>query len=340
MKVRSGNIAPGNANGMILNLFFEDKDDRWFPGDRHIRKTIRHLLFGKPRLSGQVRVFLNLCAGLDKLGIGYRVNDYDYIQKHPDELACIIGRAFVLDKIRWKNPILLGVAVYNHPLDDPDLFDRLPVKAVLVPGDWCVDMFRPYWPNTRVWPVGIDTDAWAPSPGQEKTVDVLLYDKIYWDRDRFASDLIEPIRSQLRREGRSFSEIRYGNYREEDYRDALSRCRSMIFLCQNESQGIAYQEALSCGVPVFAWDPGGMWKDPDYYPDKVRYQPVTSVPYWDDRCGIKFVDTATFKAGWQKFWTQIEAGGFKPREYVLEHLTLERQAGQYHEIAESIMQKQ
>ena len=91
---------------MILNLFFEDKDDRWFPGDRHIRQAFRRVLFGKPRINGQLRVFLNLCAGLDRLGIDYRVNDYRHIQKHPDELACIIGRAFVLDWMKWRNPIL------------------------------------------------------------------------------------------------------------------------------------------------------------------------------------------------------------------------------------------
>ena len=338
--MRYGKNYTGNANGMILNLFYEDKEDRWLPWDRHIRPVIRRLLFGKPRPSGQVRMFLNLCAGLDKLGIGYRVNDYSYIQKHPHELACIIGRSFVLDKIQWKNPILLGVAVYNHPLDDPNLFNRLPVKTVLVPGEWCAEMFRQYWPDTEVWPVGIDTDTWLPSREQEKTVDVLLYDKIYWDRDRFVPGLIEPIRSQLRKEGRSFSEIRYGNYQEEDYQAALSRCRTMIFLCQNESQGIAYQQALSCGVPVFAWDPGGSWKDPDYFPHKVRYEPVSSVPYWDDRCGMKFVDIATFKAEWQKFWAQSEAGGFKPREYVLDCLTLEGQARQYYEIAQGIIQHQ
>jgi hypothetical protein len=322
---------------MMLNLFFEDKDDRWFPGDRHLRRISRRLLFGKPRINGQMRVFLNLCAGLDRLGIGYRVNDYGYIQEHPDELACIIGRSFVLNKIQWKNPILLGVAAYNHPLDDPGLFDRLPVKTVLVPGGWYADMFRPYWPNTAVWPVGIDTDIWQPSREPEKTVDVLLYDKIHWERDRFSSELIEPIREQLKKQGRSVSEIRYGEYKEQDYQAALSRCRTMIFLCQHESQGIAYQQALSSGVPVFAWDPGGAWKDPDYFPHKVRYEPVSSVPYWDDRCGMKFVDIATFEAAWPKFWTESSAGGFKPRQYVLDNLTLEKRARQYYEIAEGIM---
>jgi hypothetical protein len=331
-------MTPGNADNMILNLFYEDNEDRWFPGDRHLRRVLRRLVLGKPRISGQVRVFLNLCAGLDRLGIRYRVNDYRYIKRHPEELACILGRSFVLDRMPWKNPILLGVAVYNHPLDDPDLFKRLPVKKMLVPGNWYADMFRPYWPDTEAWPVGIDTDAWIPS-GQAKTVDVLLYDKIHWGRDRYGPELIEPIRAQLRQQGRSFTEIRYGHYREEDFRAALSRCRSMIFLCQNESQGIAYQQALASGVPVFAWDPGGPWRDPDYFPHKVRFEPVSSVPYWDDRCGRKFVDFAAFEAGWPEFYALSETGSFRPRDYILENLTIERQSHQYYEIARSVMRQ-
>ncbi|OAF05318.1 glycosyltransferase [Bradyrhizobium centrolobii] len=325
---------------MTLNLFYEDKDDRWFPGDRHLRRMLRRMLLGEPRMSGQLRVFLNLCAGLDRLGIRYRVNDYRYIAQHPDELACIIGRPFLLDKFAWKNPILLGVASYNHPLDDPDLFKRLPVKKVVVPGEWYADMYRSYWPDTEAWPVGIDTDLWAPSHAQDKTIDVLLYDKVHWDRERHVTELIEPVRARLLKEGRSFTELRYGSYKEEDFQAALARSRSMIFLCQNESQGIAYQQALSCGVPVFAWDPGGPWRDPDYFPHRVRFEPVSSVPYWDERCGLKFVDRAGFDERWPDFWGGCTAEAFDPRGYVLDNLTLEQRALQYYEIARSIVQQE
>ena len=41
-------------------------------------------------------------------------------------------------------------------------------------------------------------------------------------------------------------------YREEEYRAALNKCRAMVFLCEHETQGIAYQQALSCDVPIFA----------------------------------------------------------------------------------------
>jgi hypothetical protein len=152
--------------------------------------------------------------------------------------------------------------------------------------------------------------------------------------------LIEPVRARLRKEGRSFTELRYGSYQEEDYQDALARSRAMIFLCQNESQGIAYQQALSCGVPVFAWDPGGPWRDPDYYPHRVQFESVSSVPYWDHRCGARFADTAAFAAGWDEFWAGCNAKKFDPRGFVLDNLTLEQRALQYYEIARSVARQQ
>src|SRR5207244_6064557 len=118
------------------------------------------------------------------------------------------------------------------------------------------------------WPVGIDTELWRPAKADYKTIDVLLYDKVRWDHDRFEIALIEPIRRALRALGRSFRQFRYGYYREADYRRALSECRVMVFLCEHETQGIAYQQALSCDVPILAWDRGGYWQDPAYYPQK------------------------------------------------------------------------
>jgi hypothetical protein len=138
----------------VLNLFYEEPDgDRWLPLDRYPRRIVRRVLRGQPAIGGQKRVFLNLCAGLDRLGVRYRVNDYDHARQNPKELVCIVGKAHVLDKINWQNPILFGAAVFSHPLDDPQLFARLPVRKVLVPGAWMKEMWRPYWDEPiAVWP--------------------------------------------------------------------------------------------------------------------------------------------------------------------------------------------
>ncbi len=322
----------------MLNIFYEELDgDRWVLFDRYPRRIIRRAVRGKPRPGGQMRVFLNLCAGLDRIGIPYRVNDYRHARNNPNEVACIVGKPCVLDKIEWKNPILFGAAVYSHPLDDPQLLERLPVKKILVPGPWMKEMCEPYWRDTvEAWPVGIDTDVWRPSNAAQYPIDVLLYDKVRWEHDRHETILIAPIRAMLKVCGFSFQEMRYGFYREEEYRAALSKCRAMIFLCEHETQGIAYQQALSCDVPIFAWDRGGFWQDPSYYPDKVKFAPVTSVPYWDDRCGRKFLDAADLSVKWNEFWDDVVAKRFRARDYILENLTLEMCARQYVELANNV----
>ena len=275
-------------------------------------------------------MFLNLCAGLDRIGVKYRVNDYRHAKRNPSELACIVGKPCVLDRLEWKSPILFGAAIYSHPIDDPTLFERLPVKRVLVPGPWMKKMWDPYWgAAVDSWPVGIDTDKWQSSEFEHKAIDVLLYDKVRWEHDKYEVSLIDPIRAALRKYGHSFTEVRYGSYREEEFLNALQECRTMVFLCEHETQGIAYQQALSCGVPILAWDRGGYWRDPAYYPHKVKFSPATSVPYWDERCGRKFKDGDDFVVEWLQFWDEFQLRRLKPRDYIMENLTLEKSAHQY-----------
>jgi glycosyltransferase involved in cell wall biosynthesis len=321
-----------------LNLFYEEpENDRWFPLDRYPRRVIRRLVRGKARPGGHMRVFLNLCAGLDKVGISYRVNDYQYIQQHPKEVACIVGKPHVLDKVEWKNPILFGAAGLSHPCDDPKLLERLTIRAILVPGEWERTMCEPYYGNkVIVWPVGIETDKWKPIWPEDKDIDILIYDKIRWDRERYESELINPIKSYLKQQNLKLEVIRYGSYQEKTYHNLLDRSKAMIFLCEHETQGIAYQQALSCGVPILAWDRNGFWQDPSYYPQKVKFGPVSSVPYWDSRCGIKFKNISEFPTKLEDFLNSLKHQKFASRDYIMENLTLERCAQNYVKIFKEI----
>lgn len=321
-----------------LNLFYAEPDpDRWLPLDRYPRRLLRRVVRGAPRPGGQTRVFLNLCAGLDRLGVSYRVNDYAHARKRPGELACIVGKPFLLDRVQWRNPILFGAAVYSHAADDPHLLQRLPVRRVLVPGEWMRSMCEPIWGDAvSAWPVGIDTDHWAPTPLADKDIDVLIYDKVRWEHDNYEASLLQPIRTILAERALSSIEIRYGSYREEAYRAALARCRAMIFLCEHETQGIAYQQALAAGVPILAWDRQGPWRDPAYYPHRVEFEPVTSVPYFDERCGRRFAAVEDFAESLDLFWQEVKRGAYVPREYVVEHLTLERCAQAYVDHAKAV----
>lgn len=321
-----------------LNLFYAEPDpDRWLPLDRIPRRIVRRLLRGPARPGGQKRVFLNLCAGLDRVGVSYRVNDFRHARRNPGELVCIVGKPHLLDVRDWENPILFGSAVFSHPVDDPHLFSRRPVQRMLVPGEWCRAMFAEwYGDRVRAWPVGIDTESWGPAPSAAKNVDVLLYVKTLWDRDAREAEMITPIRAELARRRLRVETLRYGSYREEDYRALLDRSRVMIFLCEHETQGIAYQQALACGVPLLAWDRQGPWLDPAYYP-RIMFTPTTGVPYWDQRCGETFRDVPEFTDSLDRLLSRFASGRYDPRGYVLERLTLERCAEEYLAHATAIM---
>ncbi|ARV61246.1 glycosyltransferase [Nostocales cyanobacterium HT-58-2] len=324
----------------FLNLFYEEPEgDRWLPLDRYPRRVIRRIVRGKPKIGGQQRVFLNLCTGLDQLNVPYRVNNYRYIQRHPEEVACIIGKPHVLDKMKWENPILFGAAVFSHPCDDPKLLERLPVQKILVPGEWMRQMCEPYYGNHVLsWAVGIDTNTWTPLPVEYKDIDILLYDKVRWKHEFYEKEVISPIKFCLEQLGLKTTVIRYGFYREEEFHSLVARSRGMIFLCEHETQGIAYQQTLACGVPILAWDRGGYWQDPFYFPNKAKYAPVSSVPYWDSRCGVKFKDMSEFPVKLEEFLDKLNTQQFAPRDYIIENLSLEKCASNYLEILDKVQE--
>jgi hypothetical protein len=323
-----------------LNIFYKEPDaDRWIPYDRYPRRIIRHLVRGAKRPGGHEMVALNLIKGLEKLSVPYRYNDFKYIKDHPNELACIIGKDYLLDARKWQNPILLGASIFCHPLAYPSLFERHPtIKKVVVPGQWMKDMFAPYYNGkVAVWPVGNDTDEWSPALKKELTTDFLIYDKIRWQYDDYRKSLLDPIKSYLATNGYKFEEIRYLHYMPDDLKEKIGRSKACIFLCEHETQGLAYQQILSTGTPIFAWDRGGFWQDPFLYPDKVKFGPVSSVPYWDeDLCGMKFTGYNEFADKLEVFISKLKDNSYNPRKYIFEHLTLEKCAQQYLEIVEEV----
>ncbi|GAB1544823.1 glycosyltransferase [Scytonema sp. NUACC21] len=317
-----------------LNLFYEEPEkDRWLPLDRYPRQVVRRIIRGKRQPGGMERYFLNLCAGLERIGIPYRINNYRYIQQHPDEVACIVGKPHLLNKIQWKNPILFGPAVYSHPCDDPLLLERLPIRQVLVSCEWFRAMYASSFGNkVTVWASGINTYKWVPGSFINKDIDILLYDKVRWHYNYYEKELITPIKSYLQKRGLKVEVIRYGFYREENFQSLLSRSKGMIFICEHETQGFAYLQTLAAGVPILAWDRGGYWQDPVYFPEKVKFSPVTSVPYWNEQCGIKFKDIDDFYVKLDEFLDKMDLQQFVPRNYILENLSLEKCARHYLEI--------
>jgi len=281
-------------------------------------------------------VYHNLVKGLKMAGIPYRLNDFKYIKQNNDEIACIIGKDHVLYENNWKSPIVFGPSFGINPVADPDILKQYPIKKLIVPGPWLKEMFSGYGAeNVESWPVGIDTDKWAPGD-YEKSCDFLIYNKIMWDHKKMNDQLVEPLKQHLKKNNLTYTEIKYGFYKPDELKNKLSACRYAIFLCEHETQGIAYQQILSSGLPILAWDRGGYWQDPNWYPEKIKFQPVSSVPYWDEYCGEKFSSIADFAIKLSKFMDLNSAGFFQPRAYILKNLTLEKCANDYFDIISSI----
>jgi hypothetical protein len=316
-------------------LFFRRPNpDRWFKGDHVWRAKVRRVVRGADPIGGIESVYVNLIRGLDELGVKYVANVAFSELKEDDQVGVIgLGR-HVLQGYDRPNPILAGVAVAAHPAEWVTLFEDYPVAYYVVHCDWVATMYeRHYGPRIVKWAVGIDTNNWLPSQQAVKTVDFLVYDKVRWDHDRVHGAMIEPILDSLRRRGLTYEVIRYGSYRPEQFKAALERCRSMLFLCEHETQGLAYQQAMSCDVPILAWDPGA-WLDPWRFRYGEQYVPATSVPFFDHRCGLTFTGVPDFDSRLDEFLRRRT--GLAPRTYVLENLTLAGCAQKYLELLGNI----
>jgi glycosyltransferase involved in cell wall biosynthesis len=100
----------------------------------------------------------------------------------------------------------------------------------------------------------------------------------------------------------------------------------MVFLCEHETQGLAYQEALASNVPILAWD-NGYWLDPLWKRFSKTMIPATSVPYFSPDCGERFADLKAFAPALDRFLERLPS--LQPRKYIAENLTMERSAEIY-----------
>ena len=304
---------------------------------------VRRVLRGKAPPGGVMRWYLNLISGLQLAGVEFTTGSSRSIRK--DLPAHVIGKPCALDRIPSQVPVLYGPGVSAHPLDHPARqapWDTHNVKGIVLSCDWFRDMYRPYVPAKipiHVWPAGIDSELWqCPEPRREDKRSIIVYDKVRWDRSYYTQGLIVPILDRIHAMGFEIEYLQYGFYREEDYRKKLRTAAAMVFLCEHETQGFAYLQALSMGVPIFAWDRGGFWQDPTLFPRQVRFKPVTSVPYFDNRCGERFKNLSEFEDRIAQFINKIDDRSYQPRAYITENFDLAERAREYVSISEAVFE--
>ena len=161
-----------------------------------------------------------------------------------------------------------------------------------------------------IFPFPVDTTTFSPTglPRQK----VMVYFK---HRDPF--ELAE-IEDYLEKNNIDYTLFDYGKgYKEQDYIAALKESKYGIVLDAYETQGFAIQEALSADVPLFVWDCRTMLQD---YTSIQKDILCTSVPYWDDRCGIKVYTKGQFELEFPIFLSKLAT--YEPRQFILENLSV------------------
>jgi glycosyltransferase involved in cell wall biosynthesis len=275
-------------------------------------------------VSGPKKVVENLIKGLDLIGYPYVIN------KRLD--ACtrlwIHDDTTALKEIRSLDQsikVLVGPNLYIRPRNIPTNLDIS--RAIFIcPSPWAVTFWTDFGFNmcpVDYWPTGIDTNIHTPSTSDRNIV--LIYFK-----QRFKEEL-EHVEKVLQEKNIAYKIISYGYYNENEYSKLLAHSKYVIWLGRHETQGIALQEALATNVPMIVcevptlghWTPnekeGGLFDDKDN-----AYSKAEVAPYFDERCGIKIRDVFAIKTSIEHM--ENTWNSFSPRNYILENLSLEKQA--------------
>ncbi|WP_428929735.1 glycosyltransferase [Marinibacterium sp. SX1] len=292
---------------------------------RHARAAWRRLR-GLQVNTGYFTAFNNLRRSLEARGIEVRVNDFAWARANPKEPIGISGFPRVFDRVHLPNPAVFGPGYVPPPDEIEKIMARCNIKVVTLPSEWPCGLWRDKLGEVaQPMFVAIDLAAWPDTSQMEKPLDLIVYDKIRWRLEDRAADLRDPLLAALDARGLRYRVLRYGAHHLSQFRQALRDARGLVFLCEHETQGLAYQEAMASGLPILAWDEGELVD-----PHQGRFAPpglrVSSVPYFDARCGLTFT-RETMIDQLDAFMQAID--GFSPRAYVAEALSPEAGAARY-----------
>ena len=267
---------------MSINIFYRDS----------------HL---QGRVSGPLKVIHNLLRSLDDCEVEYAINEDRFdntLFLHWDQ-----PQIDAYQTLRNKDKLLVGPQIW--PFESK--FNLLTeYRRVLVPSQWCVDSYDKSFPDvkTAIWPVAI----YKPEITNNITTDCLIYHK-----NRSQQDL-EYVKTMLSRRRLSYTQLQYGGYTQQNFRDALSSVRFCVIIDNTESQGIAIQEMMYANKPLFVWDQT-VW---DHMGEQYKVD-ATSVPYWNPMCGEVVRDSSRLDQYLDIFLQALEF--YTPAKYVEKNLS-------------------
>jgi hypothetical protein len=182
---------------------------------------------------------------------------------------------------------------FSHPneLENKEILNS--IDLILVPSEWVKKLFISEM-------VGFKTKIKSfPFPCSDIVISnqffqrdefILIYDKTEGFRPKpNYSDFISEIKKFATKKAMDVKIISYGNYDQMEYINLLGRCRFMIYLSQQETQGLALMQAWAQNTPTLIYDKEiGQW-------DNVVC-PASSAPYYDPKVGLKFKNSAQLES--------------------------------------------
>jgi len=294
-----------------------------------LRRAARYMwryCLGKQLRTGFYTQFLNLVASLKNSGCDVQINNYRLADRYPHYPIGVAGYPTTIQHIPKDHPVVFGPGDFGMPDKFSEIIKDFPAASLICFSDWIYKIYERNNPGTiKDWFAGIDTDKWAPDELTTKSIDCLIYDKIRWSRDELIPDFYIKLQAHLNDLELTHTTIRYGEHSIGHYEDCLKKSKSLVFLCEHETQGLAYQEAMSMNIPIFAWDEGVLCDQQlsKFASDNLT---VTSVPYFSDECGVRF-KKENYVEYFGRFWGNLSS--FEPRNYVMNNLSQDRSASLY-----------
>lgn len=234
----------------------------------------------------------------------YKINHYDicWVLSGVKTLKYALN---VRDNYKF---LVVGPNVVNMPNDANNILIDNRIDLILVPSKWIKCAYAQYIKQKKIacWYSGVNEKFFSNNITKKKKK-VLIYFKT------LNYILLEKIKVLLNKKNIDIIIIKYGNYKQAEFKKALSIVDFAIFISQSESQGIALAESWSMNVPTF------VWKKKISKINNVKYKYTSAAPYLSSETGFFFCNIKQLEKIIENYYkNKFE---LNPRRWILNNMT-------------------
>ena len=253
------------------------------------------------------------------------LNDLNNIQNYDDGETILICGDYI-SKINFSKviygPNIDLYNIYKHCKNNPQ--ETININML---SQWVKKIIQKLAPESKAnficLPFPVNVDKYKPDIKQNKIF--IYYKHVEYYKLQLALNLIKDLNIE-------YKIFQYGNYKSDDYLNYIKSCKYGIWVGSHESQGFAFQEALSCNCPLFVLDVNSLkdefysyndfpWRRSELAFDNLE---ATSASYWSDECGIvcKNLDFNNLREKFNEFLEKLNS--YNGRKFILENLTVKQ----------------